>query len=81
MEHCGLDIFQQCGLMDYHLKILLDARILKKGIGYKLTDYGKHVAEILDGAARPNCKEKREVAGLQSPSAENTVAYMGVGLF
>ena len=39
MEYCGLDIFQQCGLMDYHLKILVDSQTLEKGEGYKLTEY------------------------------------------
>lgn len=53
MEYCGLDIFKQCGLMDYHPKILLKSQVLKKRVeGYELTDFGRHVADLLQMSIR-----------------------------
>jgi len=59
MESCGLDIFNQCGLMDYHLKVLLESKVLKKGETYELTEFGKRIAEFLDTVQNMKVGEKR----------------------
>ena len=72
MEYCGLDVFKQCGMMDYHLKVLLKSQVLKKRVeGYELTEFGQRVAELLQISTKlrswwKNCEPDGEILAIDA---------------
>ena len=69
MHTCNLDIEWDCGTLGYHLNQLLkEGAIRKSEEGYKLTNFGVHLVNLLEGIGR--AEVKRELA-------QKTIMFFG----
>lgn len=59
MKACNLDIMWDCGTLGYHLNLLVGEGIIKKSSErYKLTDFGLHIADLLENIEKMEVKKE-----------------------